>query len=292
MPCSRPSALAAPDPAPRPPAAQMPGGAPQAARRAPCTATTARPPTPTGSRPTPVSGDYAFEFSLGFLLTTPGPGRVPRYGCVAGAADHYLSLDAALRGLHRARDLRVGVLRAARRASVPLYRCLRAGRRSLRLQRRRLRGRTRRSCGSATCAPARPSSSRYVEPSASYHWVTSGLVVLDLRPRVRARLPARRRRAGPAGAVRVRRRRRPLPLARQGLRGPRRSSGSPAGCTPRRRRARTSSRCTAAWSRARTTSPPTRRTARARPRRSCSATCGAPRSWSTAPTSRPPAPIT
>ncbi|HET8951215.1 MAG TPA: carboxypeptidase-like regulatory domain-containing protein [Solirubrobacteraceae bacterium] len=107
--------------------AQMPGGAPQA------------PPGAlhryySGSIGThwvttkPVGGDYAYEFSLGFLLTTPGPGRTAIYGCRAGAADQFLSKDPNCEGQQR---LGVqGWIEEARPSDAPsagLYRCLRPG---------------------------------------------------------------------------------------------------------------------------------------------------------------------
>src|SRR5687767_7958152 len=77
--------------------AQLPGGAPQAPPGAlhrywsPSTGTH-------WVTPTPVSGDYSYEFSLGFLQTTGGPGRTAIYGCRAGSADHYLSKDPGCEG--------------------------------------------------------------------------------------------------------------------------------------------------------------------------------------------------
>jgi hypothetical protein len=101
--------------------AQMPGGAPQAAPGA-----LHRYFSPSVGRhwvtPTPVSGDYGLEFSLGYLHTTAGAGRVAVYGCRAGASDYFLSHDAGCEG--QTALGRYGWLDRARSdGSVPLYRC-------------------------------------------------------------------------------------------------------------------------------------------------------------------------
>ena len=106
--------------------AQMPGGAPQAPpgalHRYYSSSTTTHWVTTK-----PVSGDYAYEFSLGFLLTTPGPGRTAIYGCRSGAADQFLSKDPGCEG-----QVPLGVqgwIEEARpdAPSAGLYRCLRPG---------------------------------------------------------------------------------------------------------------------------------------------------------------------
>jgi len=80
-----------------PTAAQMPGGAPQSA---PGALHRYWSPSAGGHwvTPTPVSGDYGVEFSLGFLHTTDGAGRAAVYGCRAGADDYFLSHDPGCEG--------------------------------------------------------------------------------------------------------------------------------------------------------------------------------------------------
>lgn len=109
-----------------PAGAQMPGGAPQA----PAGALHRYYSSSTGTHwvtPTPVSGDFAYEFSLGYLYTTPATGRDAIYGCRAGAADYFLSRASNCEG-----QAVLGVYGWAARerpaeASVPLYRCLQPG---------------------------------------------------------------------------------------------------------------------------------------------------------------------
>jgi hypothetical protein len=48
--------------------------------------------------PTAVSAGYAYELTLGYLLPGGGPGRHAIYGCLAGADDHFLSLDGNCEG--------------------------------------------------------------------------------------------------------------------------------------------------------------------------------------------------
>ena len=107
-------------------AAQMPGGAPQA----PAGALHRYYSSSTNTHwvtPTPVGGDFAYERTLGFLLTTAGPGRTAIYGCRSGGADYFLSTDAGCEG-----TTPLGVYGWAESArpsvpSVPLYRCVRPG---------------------------------------------------------------------------------------------------------------------------------------------------------------------
>ncbi len=70
-----------------------------------------------------VSGDYDFEFSLGFLHTLGGPGRTALYGCRVGASDYMLSPDPGCEG-QTVLGL-YGYLDGDRvdGASIPLYRC-------------------------------------------------------------------------------------------------------------------------------------------------------------------------
>ena len=106
--------------------AQMPGGAPQAPAGA--LHRYYSPSTDTHwVTPTPVGGDFAYELSLGYLLTHPGPGRT-RDLRLPHRRRRLLPLrDAGLRGHDAARHLRLGEDRARARPSVPLYRCVRPG---------------------------------------------------------------------------------------------------------------------------------------------------------------------
>jgi hypothetical protein len=122
-----------------PAGAQMPGGAPQA----PAGALHRYTSPSTGTHwvtPGPVTGDFSYEFTLGYLYMTPASGLDAIYGCRAGSADYFLSHDAACEG-QAVLGLYGGLTRApaaAVGAAVPL---LVAGRRlALRLQRRGLRG--------------------------------------------------------------------------------------------------------------------------------------------------------
>src|SRR5918995_830464 len=104
--------------------AQMPGGAPQAPAGALHRYYSASANTHWVT-PTPVSGDFAYERTLGFLLTRPGPGRIAIYGCRSGSADYFLSRDAGCEG-----TAHLGVYGWAEEQrpsapSVPLYRCVR-----------------------------------------------------------------------------------------------------------------------------------------------------------------------
>lgn len=102
--------------------AQLPGGAPQTApgglNRYYSGSTGTHWITPGA-----VSGDYSFEFSLGFLHTLPGPGRTALYGCRVGASDYMLSPDP---GCERQTALGLYGWVDNDRVdddSVPLYRC-------------------------------------------------------------------------------------------------------------------------------------------------------------------------
>ena len=109
-----------------PAAAQMPGGAPQA----PPGALHRYYSPSTGTHwvtPTPVSGDYAYELSLGFLLTMPGPGRTAIYGCRAGGADQYLSVDPGCEGYTSLGTYGWVEDQRTSAPSAALYRCLRPG---------------------------------------------------------------------------------------------------------------------------------------------------------------------
>src|SRR3954454_17658377 len=105
-----------------PASAQMPGGAPQA----PAGALHRYVSSSTGTHwvtPTPVTGDFSYEFSLGYLYTTPAGGRDAIYGCRAGAADYFLSRASNCEG-----QAVLGVYGWASRErpaepSLPLYRC-------------------------------------------------------------------------------------------------------------------------------------------------------------------------
>src|SRR3954449_9779943 len=140
-----------------PASAQMPGGAPQA----PAGALHRYVSSTTGTHwvtPTPVTGDFSYEFSLGYLYTTPTSGRDAIYGCRAGAADYFLSRASNCEG-----QAVLGVYGWASRErpaepSVPLYRCWwpRAARTS-RPTTPAARGRRLRA-GSGTCGRARPRS--------------------------------------------------------------------------------------------------------------------------------------
>jgi hypothetical protein len=76
----------------------------------------------------PVTPGYAFEGTLGFLLTGGGPGRVAIFGCRSGTEDYFLSHDAGCEG--RTQLSRYGFAYTSAPAgieTVPLYRCVRPG---------------------------------------------------------------------------------------------------------------------------------------------------------------------
>ena len=153
-------------------AAQMPGGAPQAPpgalHRYYSSSTNTHWVTPT-----PVAGDFAYEFSLGFLLTTPGPGRAPIYGCRSGGADYFLSKAANCEG--QAQLGVYGWIEEARpdAPSAALFRCLRPGIGHFASQDGNCEGQT--SEGRLGYIRLRQDAlSRYA--NGSTHWVTSGSV--------------------------------------------------------------------------------------------------------------------
>jgi hypothetical protein len=151
--------------------AQMPGGAPQA----PPGALHRYWSSSTGTHwvtPTPVTGDYAYELSLGFLLTRPAPGRSAIYGCRAGGADQYLSKDPGCEGYTRLGTY--GWIEDERPSapSAPLYRCLRPGIAHFASGDAGCEGHT--SEGRLGYVRLRQSAlARYVSSS---HWVTTGSV--------------------------------------------------------------------------------------------------------------------
>ncbi len=151
--------------------AQMPGGAPQAPAGALHRYYSSSANTHWVT-PTPVAGDFAYERTLGFLLTTPAPGRTPIHGCRSGTADYFLSRDAACEGTTPlgvygwVEDQRPGV------PSVPLYRCVRPGIGHFATDDAGCEGQTNE--GRLGYLRARtPALARYV--SSSDHLVTSGV---------------------------------------------------------------------------------------------------------------------
>jgi hypothetical protein len=157
-----------------PAAAQMPGGAPQAPPGA-----LQRYWSPSAGThwvtPTPVAGDYAFEFSLGFLHTTPGAGRVAVYGCRSGGSDYFLSHDAGCEG--RTALGRYGWLDQTRtEGSVPLYRCwINASGSHMVSTDAACEGQTTESrLGYARAR--QPALSRYWNANTNTHTISSGLV--------------------------------------------------------------------------------------------------------------------
>jgi len=101
--------------------------APRRRRPARCTATTAPRRATHWVTPTPVTGDYAYELSLGFLLTSAGPGRTAIFGCRAGSADQYLSKDPGCEGYTRLGTYGWVDDERPSAPSAALYRCLRPG---------------------------------------------------------------------------------------------------------------------------------------------------------------------
>ena len=63
---------------------------------------------PLGRRPAPIPPGWFHEFSLGYVLTRDGSDRQPFYGCLAGTADHFLSLDPGCEGQRAARPRAAG----------------------------------------------------------------------------------------------------------------------------------------------------------------------------------------
>lgn len=102
--------------------AQMPGGAPQA----PAGALHRYFSASTGTHwvtPTPVSGDFSEEFSLGYLYTTPSASRNAVFGCLHGSTDYFLSLDAACEGQQVLGTYGWAEKEHPAEPSVPVYRC-------------------------------------------------------------------------------------------------------------------------------------------------------------------------
>jgi hypothetical protein len=105
-----------------PAGAQMPGGAPQA----PAGALHRYFSSSTGTHwvtPTPVTGDFSYELSLGFLYTSPGPGRAPIYGCLHGSTDYFLSRASNCEGQAVLGTYGWAAQERPAEAAVPLYRC-------------------------------------------------------------------------------------------------------------------------------------------------------------------------
>src|SRR5215217_5410570 len=109
-----------------PASAQMPGGATQSPAGALHRYYSAS-NTTHWVTPTPVAGDYAYEQTLGYLHTAPGPGRVAIFGCRSGGADYFLSAASNCEGTTILGSY--GWMDTARvdALSVAVYRCLRPG---------------------------------------------------------------------------------------------------------------------------------------------------------------------
>jgi hypothetical protein len=153
-----------------PAAAQMPGGAPQEPPGALHRYYNANTNTHWVT-PTPVAGDFQYEFTLGFLHTTPGAGRSPIYGCRSGSADYFLSHDPGCEG-----TARLGVYGwvddARTSGSAALYRCVVPGIGHFASQDAGCEGQV--SEGRLGYIPQRQDAlARY---NGGKHWVTSGRV--------------------------------------------------------------------------------------------------------------------
>ena len=192
--------------------------------------------------PTPVAGDYAYEQTLGFLHTTPAPGRVAIFGCRSGSVDYFLSAASNCEGTTVLGTY--GWMDSARvdALSVAVYRCVRPGIGHFASLDANCEGQT--SEGRLGYTRARqPALARYA--GGGVHWVTTGRSAPASRSSAcSASCSTPRRATGGRSTSAPRARTASSRSTRAARAAP--SSASPATCTRRRRRAATSSRSTAA----------------------------------------------
>ena len=190
--------------------------------------------------PTPVTGDFAYEQTLGFLRPRPEPGG-RRSTAAARAAPTTSSRSTPAARARPARRLRLGRVRAAvDEPSVPLYRCRAAGHRPLRLPTTRAARATPARAGSGYLRAPDARPARYNNGSTT--WVTSGMpsagFALEAGIGFLLQEPGGNRSALYECAVG----RRPFLSLDAGLRGPAAEQGLSGYVYARRRRTRTTAR--------------------------------------------------